>query len=327
MYPQKSRDASDHGHSRAHISRRNLVLKVRVRNAMTKTQRTLSLQLQPQRHNKSKIRSRETERQRYCCCLYVALLSLSSLPTLPVSSFPEARQVYNYTTMLHVWRMLGDGMHALSVLMFLVIVGVKGNGSGISLKSQVLYLLVFMSRYLDLFTTFYSWYNTLMKVFFLGCTVTMISILVNVEPARSTYSMAQDSCNHWNLVIGSAVFAMIIHLVGSGVVDIKGGSGQEFEVHLEHYSWLSYLWTFSVCLEPLAMVPQLYIFFKNRLLNRDIRLAIFFMGVYRIFYLCFWVFRARVVSQAPDQRHHLLLYFSGGMQVLVYFDFFVYHWR
>ena len=35
---------------------------------------------------------------------------------------------------------------------------------GISGKSQILFLCVFVSRYLDLFTSFISLYNTTMKV-------------------------------------------------------------------------------------------------------------------------------------------------------------------
>ena len=59
--------------------------------------------------------------------------------------------------MIHGWRLFGDIMHAIGVVLFLVIVGVKGNGSGVSLKSQVLYLLVFVARYADLLTSFCGW--------------------------------------------------------------------------------------------------------------------------------------------------------------------------
>lgn len=41
--------------------------------------------------------------------------------------------------------------------------------TGISGKSQILFALVFTTRYLDLFTTFISIYNTVMKVRGMGC--------------------------------------------------------------------------------------------------------------------------------------------------------------
>lgn len=36
--------------------------------------------------------------------------------------------------------------------------------AGLSLKTQLLYAIVFTCRYLDLFTNFYSMYNTVLKV-------------------------------------------------------------------------------------------------------------------------------------------------------------------
>jgi hypothetical protein len=92
-----------------------------------------------------------------------------------------------------------------------------------------------LTRYLDVVTTFYNWYNTLMKLFFFASTISIIFIMTKKEPAKSTYSPTLDAVNHLNLVIAGALTGMVIHLVGSGVVDIKGSSGQEFEVHFEHY--------------------------------------------------------------------------------------------
>jgi ER lumen protein retaining receptor len=41
----------------------------------------------------------------------------------------------------------------------------------ISGRSQALFAIVFVSRYLDLFTNFISFYNTSMKVFFLAASI------------------------------------------------------------------------------------------------------------------------------------------------------------
>jgi hypothetical protein len=49
--------------------------------------------------------------------------------------------------------------------------------AGISLKTQELYLLVFLTRYLDLFTNFYSLYNTLMKVVYLAASGWIVYML------------------------------------------------------------------------------------------------------------------------------------------------------
>jgi ER lumen protein retaining receptor len=39
---------------------------------------------------------------------------------------------------------------------------------GISFKTQALYATVFITRYLDLFTSWVSLYNFIMKIFFIG---------------------------------------------------------------------------------------------------------------------------------------------------------------
>ena len=39
-----------------------------------------------------------------------------------------------------------------------------GARAGLSLKTQIVYAIVFTCRYLDLFTNFYSMYNTVLKV-------------------------------------------------------------------------------------------------------------------------------------------------------------------
>lgn len=142
--------------------------------------------------------------------------------------------------MIHFIRLLGDFLHVASVGIFLGLLGWRGNAAGISLKSQQLFLLTFVMRYLDFFTSFYNWYNTTMKLFFLGTSATAVYLLMKVEPAKSTYSPAHDSLDQWRLIGSAGIVGLVIHLIGSGVVDIKGSSGQEFEVHLEHYRYEAY---------------------------------------------------------------------------------------
>ena len=48
---------------------------------------------------------------------------------------------------------------------------------GISFKTQALYVTVFVSRYLDLFTTWVSLYNFAMKLFFIGSSVYILYLM------------------------------------------------------------------------------------------------------------------------------------------------------
>jgi ER lumen protein retaining receptor len=48
---------------------------------------------------------------------------------------------------------------------------------GISFKSQALYVTVFITRYLDLFHTWVSFYNFIMKLFFIGSSVYILYLM------------------------------------------------------------------------------------------------------------------------------------------------------
>lgn len=62
---------------------------------------------------------------------------------------------------------------------------------GISGKSQILYALVFTARYLDVWTSFISAYNTVMKFFFLAASYSTI-YLIYIK-FKTTYNRDYDT--------------------------------------------------------------------------------------------------------------------------------------
>jgi len=67
---------------------------------------------------------------------------------------------------MNFFRLAGDMSHVVSILVLILRLRSSKSAVGISLKTQELFLIVFTTRYLDLFTTFYSIYNSFMKVAF-----------------------------------------------------------------------------------------------------------------------------------------------------------------
>ena len=52
------------------------------------------------------------------------------------------------------------------------------HSSGISFKTQALYVTVFVARYIDLFVGIWvSWYNAVMKLFFIGSSVYILYLM------------------------------------------------------------------------------------------------------------------------------------------------------
>lgn len=75
---------------------------------------------------------------------------------------------------MNIFRIGGDLSHLVSFF-FLLQTLYKGRSSiGISLKTQELYLLVFITRYLDLFTAWHSLYNTSMKIIYIGISALIV---------------------------------------------------------------------------------------------------------------------------------------------------------
>ena len=81
--------------------------------------------------------------------------------------------------------------------------------SGISGKSQIMFAMVFTTRYLDLFTTYVSLYNSVMKVFFIVSSCATIYLMYS--KFRATYDHNHDSFRVEFLVVPMAGLAVLVN--------------------------------------------------------------------------------------------------------------------
>lgn len=125
--------------------------------------------------------------------------------------------------MMNFFRFAGDMCHVLSILVLLLRLRVTKNATGISIKTQELYLIVFLTRYLDLFTTFYSLYNTVMKILYISSTAFIIYMVRGTEPFKTTYERAQDSFLHYQFaVVPALVLGIITNLIqGFDILEVN----------------------------------------------------------------------------------------------------------
>ncbi len=87
-----------------------------------------------------------------------------------------------------------------------------GSIAGISLKTQILYLVVFIARYLDLFSNpFGSLYNSFMKLLFIGTAAAIVYLMTSKPPICDTCDRKGDSFNVLFLVVPCFVLALIIN--------------------------------------------------------------------------------------------------------------------
>ena len=161
--------------------------------------------------------------------------------------------------------------------------------AGISLKTQELYLLVFLTRYLDLFFRFYSVYNTSMKLFYILASGAIVYALrVHRGPWRVTYeqnSLPEDKMQHWLLCV--APCAVLALLLNEGRwADLLSGAG------VLHYLFEA-CWAFSEYLEAVAVLPQLVLVTNSKSAENITAWYLLSLGAYRALYLANWVYRYR----------------------------------
>jgi len=83
-----------------------------------------------------------------------------------------------------------------------------------------------------------------------------------------------------------------------------------------------FLWQFSINLEAVAILPQLSLLKKYRIVENLTGNYVFLLGIYRFLYIINWIYRSYT---EPGYRHLYTVYVSGVVQVLLYIEFF-YYW-
>jgi ER lumen protein retaining receptor len=120
---------------------------------------------------------------------------------------------------MNIFRFVADLSHLLSILILIYNIRNKRSSSGISFKSQCLYTVVFVTRYLgtplhdinktDLFWSWVSLYNTAMKIFFIVSSAYILYLMK--FPFRPTHDTHIDTFKVEFLLLGSFVAAMVFN--------------------------------------------------------------------------------------------------------------------
>lgn len=94
--------------------------------------------------------------------------------------------------------------------------------------------------------------------------------------------------------------------------------------YMHHFSFVELLWTFSIYLESVAILPQLMTLRKYGLVENLTGHFIFFLGLYRFLYILNWIFRS---LYERGYQHHWVVYTCGVVQTLMYADSFIQYCR
>jgi len=213
---------------------------------------------------------------------------------------------------MNLYRLCGDMSHAVAIILLILQLWKSKNSRGISIKTQELYLLVYVTRYLDLFTTFYSVYNSTMKILFISTTTYIICMVKYREPYKSLYNRDQDPFHIMFAVAPCAALALITNVVIPLAFSVYYGDLMQL------------LWTFSIYLESVAILPQLVVLHRYRLVENLTGKFMFCLGSYRLLYIFNWTYRSYT---EPHYRHHYVVYACGIVQTLLYTNFLYQYYK
>lgn len=204
---------------------------------------------------------------------------------------------------MNIFRFMGDMSHIISFILLLHKI-VKGkSAAGISLRTQEMYAIVFCSRYIDLLWNFSSLYNTVLKIGFVGASLAIVYYIRYSSPQKSTYNAEEDSFPTQYLLAGCAVLGVLINQ--------------------DHRSPFEMVWAFSIYLEAVAILPQLFLLQKQGEVENLTSHYVAALGAYRALYLLNWMYR----YFTEDDYQQRIVWISGIIQTALYCDFFYHYYQ
>ncbi|VDK33241.1 unnamed protein product [Taenia asiatica] len=195
---------------------------------------------------------------------------------------------------MNIFRLAGDMSHLLAIILLLVKMWKTRSCAGLSGKTQLMFALVFTTRYLDLFLYFVSTYNTFMKIAFI--ILSYLTCYFMFFKFKTTYNKGDDNFQVLYLLIPAAVLALLVN---------------------HHLTPIEVLWTFSIYLEAVAILPQLYMITKTGEAETITAHYLFALGSYRALYIVNWIYR-----YVNEDTYELIAIVAGSIQTILYVDFF-----
>lgn len=194
----------------------------------------------------------------------------------------------------NIFRLLADALHLGGMVFGIMAVLTERSVAGFSGKTQILYQLVYVSRYLDVFTSSQGIYLLFFKVTFNLITALMIASFFAFQ---KSYDASADSCNISAIVACSASAAFLT----------------SYDAEFEHL-----MWTFSEFLEPLALVPQYIACYRTSRMRGAVIFYVLLVGGYRSLYVCNWIYKRYMWSEA---YHDYISWIGGLLECVLFADF------
>jgi ER lumen protein retaining receptor len=143
-------------------------------------------------------------------------------------------------------------------------------------------------------------YNSVMKIIFLATSFRIVYYMRFDKVVKQTYDKEQDTFRHIFLIVPCGLLALLIH---------------------SSMSVTELLWTFSIYLESVAILPQLVLMQRTQNIDNLTGNYVFLLGTYRGLYIINWIYR----YFTETRYRQWIVWTSGVLQTALYADFFYYY--
>ncbi|KAG8221260.1 legume-like lectin family-domain-containing protein, partial [Butyriboletus roseoflavus] len=195
---------------------------------------------------------------------------------------------------MNIFRLLGDLAHLASIFILVHKIQTTRSCRGISFKTQALYVLVFLTRYIDLFFRWISLYNFFMKVFFIASSCYILYLMKS--RFRPTHDPSIDTFKI-EYLLGPCLFLALIFNYNFSLTEI--------------------MWAFSIYLEAVAIFPQLFMLQRTGEAETITLHYLAALGIYRTLYIPNWIYRYFTEDLVDP-----IAVVAGLVQTGLYLDFF-----
>ncbi|XP_044470107.1 ER lumen protein-retaining receptor-like [Mangifera indica] len=161
--------------------------------------------------------------------------------------------------------------------------------------------IIFVTRFFDLFTRYVSFYNSVTKLVFLGTSIAIVWYMRYHKVVKQTYNKDEETSRHYYLILSCFVLALLIP---------------------HKYNTIEVLWSFSIYLEAVAILPQLVLLQRSSSIDNLTGNYVFLLGAYRALYILNWVYR-----YFAKNKIRWIPWVSDLIQTALNADFFYYYFK
>lgn len=146
-------------------------------------------------------------------------------------------------------------------------------------------------------------YNYVLKILFIGSSGAIVYFMRFGVPQRASYNPDLDAFPVQYLIGACAVLGVL--------------------VNQDHTSPFEMVWAFSIYLESVAILPQLFLLQKQGEVENLTSHFVAALGAYRGLYLLNWIYR----YATEDDYMQRIVWLAGLVQTGLYIDFFYHYYE